>query len=512
MHLRVHQVEIGRVRARVRGQRALEQVLGAAVVASRGVEQRQVVERLTMIGIDVEQLLVGLDRAVGVARRVVAAERHVPLALGEAIALGERLGDGLVGAIELSPLVAERHAELAVRHREVGVGGDRLLEQRDAAIDVALHLERLDGLRVLAKGGKRARAHAVERRRGVHAPQRLADLFTQALGEVVDRRNEIVGRAGALAEGRELLAVGAHQPGRDQELRADARELALDDGLDALALRQLARDRRVEVGRDRALHAEERVAHLGRLHDRDHARLPEIRAERLADHRPQQGVAGARELGDENGSAPRELVGRHQRRTRADPHRAQHEMARDDEREGGEHRGAAPGGALPREPAVHRAALARPRRDGGMMRIRHHGDHRETERHQHERGRKHPRGEAHDRRQHLGRELDDDDCRGVGEQRARKHGARRSDGRRERAGARRHGALELLDHVVGALRAIAGTLGEAAHDDRLERRRNIGAQLGEGARRLREMSGERRLRRAPAERGAPDEQLVPQDA
>ena len=66
----------------------------------------------------------------------------------------------------------------------------------------------------------------------------------------------------------------------------------------------------------------------------------------------------------------------------------------------------------------------------------------------------------------------------------------------------------LLQQFLGGLEAVRRALGQAAHDDRLERRRAGGAVPGHGIRRLGHVRGEDLLRGHPGKRRPPGQELV----
>jgi len=98
---------------------------------------------------------------------------------------------------------------------------------------------------------------------------------------------------------------------------------------------------------------------------------------------------------------------------------------------------------------------------------------------------------------------------------ARESPRRRRRGRRRRcraASSRRRGALELAQHVVGALRSVGRLLLEQAHDERREGRGKTRPAEADGGRRLDGVRGEQRLNRSAAEGRAARQQLVGDDA
>ena len=86
----------------------------------------------------------------------------------------ERLGRRLSDARGRGERVAEYDRELAVRHRERRIQGDRLSEQRHRAIDLPRVIGP-QGLGVLPQRLERSRRHLLERLARTDRPERLAD-------------------------------------------------------------------------------------------------------------------------------------------------------------------------------------------------------------------------------------------------------------------------------------------------------------------------------------------------
>ena len=232
-------------------------------------------------------------------------------------------------------IVGERGGEKAPSGRERRIQRDGLARDGESAI-LAECVES-HRLAVLSQRVEGARGRLCQRRRRVHRAQRFASLASQLTRELVGRVDQTARTVARFAERRQLSArVGADEPDRHDVAAGHARDVAVDDRLDAAALCDLSRDRRVDASVRRTLHEPERGHDLRRLHERERRRSRETGADGVA-HDAAKGRVHVRraEVGEQNRVALIQMSGREQRSERSDAERAQpheHGDRRDEER------------------------------------------------------------------------------------------------------------------------------------------------------------------------------------
>ena len=197
----------------------------------------QVVARRGVVGRRVHGLLVRRDRLFGGAR----VERVVPALDVEALPRRQRLGarDRLLRVLASGFDVAQvgrDHRELGERHREAGIGFDRLLEMlaRLALLEPLVEAVALGvGLVGLDRGGRdvlQLPLLLVGPVREAHERRRL-ELLADAVGEVVDQPEQAALGVALDALGRDHLARARVLQARlDPDPRSRAHEAADDGG------------------------------------------------------------------------------------------------------------------------------------------------------------------------------------------------------------------------------------------------------------------------------------------
>ena len=202
-----------------------------------------------------------------------------------------------------------------VRAAESRIECDRAFEEADGVRAVAaVHVPL--SLRVEAQCGERAGRGVLEGRHVAQVAQRLPDALAQPLARAVDRGDQARGVGRGLPDrGECLTALRADELHRHGVRAAGARDDAGDDGLHALACRDLAGEGIVKRDVERALHALEGHADLAGREHADERRLPEVDAHCLGHRRGEEAVAGTvGEVGDEQPVALVQRAGGEQRR------------------------------------------------------------------------------------------------------------------------------------------------------------------------------------------------------
>ena len=172
--------------------------------------------------------------------------------------------------------VAQHGRELAVRHREGRVEGDRLPEQRHRSIELPGVVDP-KSLRVLPQSLERARGDLLERLAPADGAERFADPLAQAARQLIHRRDDRPVVLGVFAHRDERRAIGGpDELGRNDVAAPQRVDLAVHHRLGPFALRQLARDSQGERSRVRAPHPAERLADGRGVEQPDHARLREV--------------------------------------------------------------------------------------------------------------------------------------------------------------------------------------------------------------------------------------------
>lgn len=248
---------------RVDRDHAVERLDGLLVPAKRGhLGPRESEPDIAVVGVRREVRLVGGGGGLAMAPRVFSQRgNEQPLAEAQPVEQSERLlqvGLALEAgrAVRLQVVV---EAQRGVRHREGRVDGDGLLEEAPPgvpvrrAVGVGVHPQRVE-----------------RRRRGLghrqllprERAERLAQAAPDARGQRVERRQDVVLAIGPLRfgeHGRARLRVD--ELGRELVDVAHLRNAAGEDGLGALAHRQLRGGGLVQRIRRRTLHALQRLLH-----------------------------------------------------------------------------------------------------------------------------------------------------------------------------------------------------------------------------------------------------------
>ena len=219
------------------------------------------------------------DERVRVVELVVdEASGRVPVLAGaggydtkEVVSTARRMKQvGASGILSVTPYYNKPTQEglyqhYSMRHREIGVERDRLLQEIELdpgaarAEAVGVEPQRLEG------GGRGPGQRDLLRR---HAGERFAEILTDARRELVERRQHgvlVAGLDGLGADCRARLRV--YDLRRERVAIPDPGDRAGEHGLDLLANRDLCRERLIELGGRLALHPAQGLLNPG---DREH--------------------------------------------------------------------------------------------------------------------------------------------------------------------------------------------------------------------------------------------------
>ena len=234
-----------------------------------------------------------------------------------------------------------------------------------------------------------------------------------------------------------------------------------------------------------------------------------------------------REIGDQDALAVLELARRHQRRGRPDRQRAHDDEPRYEERVGDEEPRCGQCRLAPCEAPPRRGAGSgagdRTGRAGGRrqaVRVRGHGEQRQSQHEQDHRAGEHPVRQrkdqhgklGHRRCQRRGGHVEPDRPPGAPARRLIRQQRSEKDRRDAGPAARRGQRVERRHHVVRRLRPVVGALLQAPHHQVRERPRQVAAHGLDRDRFLGQVGDEQLLRRTSAEWRRPRQHLVRQDA